>query len=175
MWVTMLWTQPAYLRLNTNHRTFGKVPHVLLERSSFGAMSLSPTLRATRKGTTFRGTSRRLPRRFLSSSPVAFIREEYEGTPSHTSHSSFCPHLNLRLCLFTEHFYSSGDRQHRPHSATVAWEGRLYTQHWRFTPPCGVLENQPLLASTASTTINTATRRGSAWMGSEGKQFELLD
>ena len=48
MWVTVLLTQPAYLRLTTNPRTFGNVPQVLLERSSLGAMSLSPTLRATR-------------------------------------------------------------------------------------------------------------------------------
>ena len=140
----MLWTQPAYLRPNTNHRTFGNVPHVLPEKSSLGAMSLSPTLRATRKGTTSRGTSRSLPRRFLSSLPVAFVREECEGAPSYISHTSFCPHLNLRSCLFTEQFCSSGDRQHRPHSATVAWEGRLSTQRWRFAPPCGVLEYQPL-------------------------------
>ena len=112
--------QPAYLRLHTNPRTFGNVPHVLLESSSLGAMPLSPTLQATRKGSTSRGTSRRFPRRFLSTLPVAFVREECEGAPSHTSHTSFCPHLNLRFCLFTEHFYSSGNRQHRPHSATVA-------------------------------------------------------
>ena len=99
MWVTMLWTQPAYLRLNTNPRTFGNVPHVLLERSPLGEMSLSPTLRATRKGTTSRGTSRRLPGCFLSSLPVAFVREECEGAPSHTSHTSYCLHLNLRFCL----------------------------------------------------------------------------
>ena len=67
------------LRVNTNPRTFGNVPQVFLERSSLGAMSLSPTLRATRKGATSRGTSRRLPRRFLSSLPVC------EGAPSHSS------------------------------------------------------------------------------------------